>query len=245
MKNQLLKAKLLLKSKLYKNSKRRGNWFFRAFLFVVLACAVIVPVMFGFFKKTDETMWVLVGLGNPGAKYEGNRHNVGFHVVDAIADEYGIGPFKSKFSAQMAEGRIGDQKVVLLKPQTYMNESGRAVGQTLKFFKGTKARTVVFHDELDLAPGKMRVKVGGGVAGHNGLKSIRAHLSSADFRRVRIGIGHPGDKSRVSGFVLSDFSKAEKPMIEDMVSALARRLEVLLTEGDELYMTRVSEALPK
>ncbi|MBX2834617.1 MAG: aminoacyl-tRNA hydrolase [Micavibrio sp.] len=190
-------------------------------------------------------MWVLVGLGNPGAKYEGNRHNVGFHVVDAIADEYGIGPFKSKFSAQMAEGRIGDQKVVLLKPQTYMNESGRAVGQTLKFFKGTKARTVVFHDELDLAPGKMRVKVGGGVAGHNGLKSIRAHLSSADFRRVRIGIGHPGDKSRVSGFVLSDFSKAEKPMIEDMVSALARRLEVLLTEGDELYMTRVSEALPK
>ena len=186
-------------------------------------------------------MWLLVGLGNPGSKYEGNRHNVGFHVIDAIADEYGIGPFKSKFNAEIAEGRIGEQKVVLVKPQTYMNESGQAVGKAAKFFKITKVRTVVFHDELDLAPGKVRVKMGGGVAGHNGLKSIRAHLGSEGFRRVRIGIGHPGDKDRVSGYVLSDFAKAEKPMMEDMLRALSRKIELLLTGEDELYMTKVAE----
>lgn len=198
-----------------------------------------------FFKKAESDMWLLVGLGNPGSKYEGNRHNVGFHVIDALADEYGIGPFKSKFNAEIAEGRIGDQKVVLLKPQTYMNESGQSVGKALKFFKITKARTVVFHDELDLVPGKMRVKMGGGVAGHNGLKSIRAHLGTPDFRRVRIGIGHPGDRNRVSGYVLSDFSKAEKPMVEDMVNSLSAKIDILLNGEDELYMTRVSEALPK
>lgn len=201
--------------------------------------------MFSIFKKSDPDMWLLVGLGNPGAKYEGNRHNVGFHVIDALADEYGIGPFKSKFNAEMAEGRIGEQKVVLLKPQTFMNESGQAVGKVAKFFKITKARTVVFHDELDLAPGKMRVKVGGGVAGHNGLKSIRAHLGSPDFRRVRIGIGHPGDKNKVSSYVLNDFAKAEQPMFEDLVRALSGKIELLLTGEDELYMTKVSEAVPK
>tara|TARA_X000000950_G_C13782452_1_gene605729 strand:+ start:72 stop:755 length:684 start_codon:yes stop_codon:yes gene_type:complete len=223
----------------------RGEIFFRAFLFAVLFSALIVALMFSFFKKSESDMWLLVGLGNPGSKYEGNRHNVGFHVIDAIADEYGIGPFKSKFNAEIAEGRIGDQKAVLIKPQTYMNESGQSVGKAAKFFKITKARTIVFHDELDLAPAKMRVKVGGGVAGHNGLKSIRAHLGSPDFKRVRIGIGHPGDRNRVSGYVLNDFSKAEQPAFEELVGVLARQMEILLTEGDELYMTRVSEALPK
>jgi PTH1 family peptidyl-tRNA hydrolase len=203
--------------------------------------------MFSFLnrKKTRGDMWLFVGLGNPGDKYTKNRHNICFITIDAIADEHGFKPFKAKFQGEMSEGRINDEKVVLLKPQTFMNESGQSVQRAATFFKIPPKRVVVFHDELDLAPLKMRVKFGGGVAGHNGLKSIKAHLKTPDFKRVRIGIGHPGDKSRVSGYVLNDFSKAEAPDFEDLNRALARRAELLLTADDELYMTKVSEDLPK
>ncbi len=186
-------------------------------------------------------MWLLVGLGNPGDKYKNNRHNIGFMVIDAIADEYGIGPFKSKHQGEMTEGRIGDEKVVLLKPQTFMNESGQSVGKCAKFYKIPPERIIVFHDELDLDPGKCRVKTGGGVAGHNGLKSIKAHMGTPEFIRVRIGIGHPGDKNRVSGYVLNDFAKSDVDWVERRVPAMARYVELLL-EGSDDFMTRVAES---
>ncbi len=200
--------------------------------------------MFSFFKsflkkESDLPMWLFVGLGNPGSKYEKNRHNVGFMVIDAVADEYGFSPFKSKFQGALSEGRIGGEKVALLKPQTFMNESGQSVQRVAAFYKIPPKRVVVFHDELDLAPMKMRVKVGGGVAGHNGLKSMRAHLGTADFKRVRIGIGHPGERNRVSGYVLSDFGKSERDGVDRLVDALAGRAQLLLTGDDELYMTKV------
>ena len=187
-------------------------------------------------------MWLIVGLGNPGDKHQKNRHNVGFMAVDEIADEYGIGPFRSKFQSEMAEGRIGGEKVVLLKPQTYMNESGQGVGKAAKFYKIAPERVIVFHDELDLDPGKCRVKLGGGVAGHNGLKSIKAHLGTPDFQRVRIGIGHPGDKNRVSGYVLSDFAKADQEWVELRVPAMARYVDLILSDNADDFMTRVAEA---
>ena len=199
--------------------------------------------MFSFFKKVDPNMWLLVGLGNPGDKYKNNRHNIGFMAIDAIADEYGAPAWRSKFSSQMAEAKIGDEKVVLLKPQTFMNESGQGIGKAAKFYKIPPSRIVIFHDELDLNAGKMRVKTGGGVAGHNGLKSARAHLGTADFKRVRLGIGHPGDKSRVSGYVLSDFAKVEHKWLERLVPALADYAMLLLEGNEDDYMTRVAEAL--
>lgn len=186
-------------------------------------------------------MWLLVGLGNPGDKYKGNRHNIGFMAIDVIADDKGIGPFKSKFQGEMAEGRIGDEKVVLLKPQTYMNESGQSVGKCAKFYKIPPERVIVFHDELDLNPGKLKVKIGGGVAGHNGLKSIKAHLGTEEFVRVRMGIGHPGDKSRVSGYVLSDFAKADAEWLERVIPACGRYADLLLSESRDDFMTRVAE----
>lgn len=175
-------------------------------------------------------MWLIVGLGNPGGKYSGHRHNIGFMVVDGIADKFGFPAYRSKFNAEVAEGRIGGDKVILLKPQTFMNESGQAVGKAANFYKIDPSRIVVFHDELDLKPGERRVKTGGGNAGHNGLKSIQAHLGTADFVRVRIGIGHPGDKDRVSGYVLSDFGKGEfadvfEPLIERLSKAPFEDLE--------------------
>lgn len=184
--------------------------------------------MFSFFKKSDPYMWLLVGLGNPGDKYKNNRHNIGFMAIDGIADGHGFPAFRAKFQGEMSEGRIDGEKVVLLKPRTYMNESGQSVGQAIKFYKIAPERVVVFHDELDLEPGKCKVKVGGGVAGHNGLKSIKAHLGTADFCRVRLGIGHPGDKNRVSGYVLSDFAKAEAVWLERLMPALAKNTALLL-----------------
>lgn len=203
---------------------------------------VLRKIVFSLLKKKSD-MWLLVGLGNPGDKYAKNRHNIGFMAVDEIAREYGFAAWRSKFQSEMAEGRIGDHKVVLLKPQTYMNESGLAIGKAAKFYKIPPTRVVVFHDELDLPPAKMRVKTGGGVAGHNGLKSARAHLGTADFMRVRIGIGHPGDKARVSGYVLSDFAKAEVLVFEQMVAALSSQLVLLLDGRNDDFMTRVSERL--
>lgn len=194
------------------------------------------------FQKMKNDMWLVVGLGNPGDKYKNNRHNIGFMAMDAIAEEFSYAPFKSKFQGELAEGRIDGQKVILLKPQTFMNESGQSVRKAADFYKIAPERICVFHDELDLEPGKVRVKMGGGVAGHNGLKSIKSHLGSDNFMRVRLGIGHPGERERVSGYVLSDFSKSEKDWLERLVPALADNLKLLLEDNDNDYMTRVAEA---
>ncbi|MEX5729828.1 PTH1 family peptidyl-tRNA hydrolase [Rhodovulum iodosum] len=165
-------------------------------------------------------MRLFVGLGNPGAKYAANRHNIGFMAVDRIAEDHGFSPWRDKFQGQVAEGRLGPEKVVLLKPETYMNRSGDAVQAAVQFFKLEPEDVVVFHDELDLAPGKCRVKQGGGHAGHNGLRSIHAHIG-AEYGRVRLGIGHPGDKARVSGYVLSDFAKADRDWLDDLMRGIS------------------------
>ena len=153
-------------------------------------------------------MQIFVGLGNPGGQYAGNRHNIGFMAVDRIAEAHGFGPWKSRFQGRVAEGRLGGDKLLLLKPDTFMNRSGQAVGEAMRFYKLAAEDVTVFHDELDLAPGKCRVKTGGGHAGHNGLRSIHGHIGEA-YHRVRLGIGHPGRKELVSGYVLHDFAKAD------------------------------------
>lgn len=175
-------------------------------------------------------MQLFVGLGNPGAKHARNRHNIGFMALDTIAAEHGFGPWRSKFQAEIAEGRIGSSKILLVKPQTFMNESGRAVGEAVRFFRSDPTDVLVFHDELDLQPGKVRVKQGGGHAGHNGLRSLHAHIGAA-YRRVRLGIGHPGDKSRVSGYVLHDFAVADKEWLKPLLDAIAREAR-FLADGD-------------
>ncbi|HET6468022.1 MAG TPA: aminoacyl-tRNA hydrolase [Geminicoccaceae bacterium] len=185
-------------------------------------------------------MKLLVGLGNLGADYARHRHNVGFMAVDAIAERHRLGPWKRKFQGLIAEGQLGPERVVLLKPQTWMNESGRAVGEAARFHKIPPGDVIVFHDELDLAPGKVRVKQGGGVAGHNGLRSIDAHLGSRDFWRVRIGIGHPGDKERVLGHVLGDFAKAERVWLAELLDAIADAAEFLVAGEDGRFMNRVA-----
>ncbi|WP_375458648.1 aminoacyl-tRNA hydrolase [uncultured Enterovirga sp.] len=176
-------------------------------------------------------MRLFVGLGNPGSRYGGNRHNVGFMAVDAIARAHAAQPWRRRFQGQAGEALLGGEKVVLLKPETFMNDSGRAVGEAQRFFKLTPADTVVFHDELDLAPGKLRVKTGGGNAGHNGLRSITA-LCGNEYRRVRIGIGHPGHKDLVHGYVLRDFATDEQPWLDDLLRAVADHA-VLLAAGDD------------
>ncbi|RNF34236.1 aminoacyl-tRNA hydrolase [Paracoccus methylarcula] len=165
-------------------------------------------------------MKLIVGLGNPGTKYANNRHNIGFLAVDRIAADHGLGPWKSRFQGQVAEGRLGDIRVTLLKPQTFMNLSGQSVGEAMRYLKLTPADVTVLHDELDLAPGKCRVKRGGGHAGHNGLRSIHQHIG-ADYDRVRLGIGHPGHKDRVAGYVLSDFAKADQEWLDDLLRGVS------------------------
>jgi peptidyl-tRNA hydrolase, PTH1 family len=176
-------------------------------------------------------MKLLIGLGNPGARYAGNRHNIGFMALDAIARAQSAAPWRARFKGECAEALIGGEKCLLLKPGTFMNLSGEAAGEAARFFKLAVGDLIVFHDELDLAPGKLRVKLGGGDAGHNGLRSITQHLSGA-YLRVRMGIGHPGAKELVSPYVLSDFSKAEWPWVEDLCTACARRV-ALLVSGEE------------
>lgn len=188
-----------------------------------------------------EPMWLLIGLGNPGDKYEKNRHNVGFMAVDGIAQSYGFPAYKSKFDGLVAEGRIDGQKVAIIKPQTYMNESGRCVGPFAKFFKVTPNRIIVFYDELDLPPGKLRVKQGGGSGGHNGIKSLDAHLGRPDYWRVRLGIGHPGDKDRVTGYVLGDFSKTENKWLSGWLDIIVSNAPLLLNDKSNDFMTRVAE----
>jgi PTH1 family peptidyl-tRNA hydrolase len=175
-------------------------------------------------------MQLFVGLGNPGAKYAGNRHNVGYMAVDRIAAAHGFGPWRAKFQGSVSEGRLGSEKVVLLKPETFMNNSGQSVGEALRFYKLTPAELTVFHDEIDLAPGKLRVKQGGGHAGHNGLRSLHAHIGDA-YRRVRIGVGHPGHKDAVPAYVLKDFAKADEAWLADLLDGIADGAAAL-AEGD-------------
>ncbi len=191
-------------------------------------------------------MILMVGLGNPGAKYAGNRHNVGFMAVDRIASDHGFGPWRARFQGLSAEGRLGEIRVTLLKPQGYMNLSGQSVGEAMRYLKLTPAEVVVLHDELDLAPGVCRIKSGGGHAGHNGLRSIHQHIGEG-YRRLRIGIGHPGHKDRVTGHVLSDFAKAEEPMLDDLLRGISEGAGALASgDGAALGMALAARmAAPK
>lgn len=184
-------------------------------------------------------MQLWVGLGNPGAQYAMHRHNVGFMAVDAIAEVHGFSPEKKGFQGWTREGRIGPDKILLLKPATFMNESGRAVGEAMRFYKLDTQDVTVFHDELDLAPFKVKVKTGGGTAGHNGLRSTEAHIGN-EFRRVRIGIGHPGHKERVTGHVLGNYAKAEIDDLADVLGAIAAEAKWLADGDDPRFMSEVA-----
>lgn len=188
-------------------------------------------------------MQLFVGLGNPGGAHARNRHNVGFMAVDAIAAAHGFGPWRAKFQGEIAEGRLGTGKVLLLKPATWMNLSGDSVRAALRFYKLEPGDVTVFHDELDLAPGRVRVKSGGGHAGHNGLRSIDAHVGPA-FTRVRIGIGHPGDKRLVSPYVLGDFARADADWLDDLLRGIADGAPALATGDPAAFLAAVTRRLP-
>lgn len=187
-------------------------------------------------------MILMAGLGNPGAKYQNNRHNIGFMAAEAIHRRHRFAPWRQRFQGLCAEGVIGGEKVLLLMPGTFMNESGRAVGEAMRFFKIALGDVVVFHDELDLPPARLRVKTGGGNAGHNGLRSITAQCGN-DYRRVRMGIGHPGDKALVHAYVLNDFAKAEMPWVEDLCAACADHAEMLASGDDAAFQNRIHLAM--
>ena len=187
-------------------------------------------------------MLLFVGLGNPGARYAGNRHNIGFMVVDAIAKRHGITPWRRRFQGVAADGPIGSERVQLLLPGTFMNDSGRAVAEAAHFYKLGISEIVVFHDELDLPPAKVRVKVGGGVAGHNGLRSVSAHIGN-EYKRVRIGIGHPGDKDLVQPYVLSDFARTDRPWVEALCGIIADNAELLARGQDASFQNKVHLAM--
>jgi PTH1 family peptidyl-tRNA hydrolase len=184
-------------------------------------------------------MKILVGLGNPGSKYEQNRHNVGFMALEAVARDCTASSWRRRFQGQTAEAEIGGTKCLLLKPDTYMNESGRAVGEAVRFYKLSAADVIVFHDELDLEPGKLRVKNGGGHAGHNGLRSISAHIGN-DFARVRIGIGHPGSREAVTHYVLHDFSREDRKWLEELLPAIAKSVPYLVKGDDARFMNEIA-----
>ena len=188
-------------------------------------------------------MRLLVGLGNPGPKHRDNRHNIGFMAADEIVRRYNLSAPRSRFQSDTFEGTIDGEKVLLLKPTTFMNESGRAVGEAARFFKLDPEDIIVFHDEIDLAAGTVRVKRGGGHAGHNGLRSIHAHLGSPDYARVRLGVGHPGDKEKVHGHVLSDFSKQDQKWVEAELDAIAQALPALFDGRDSDFMSQVAMAV--
>lgn len=189
-------------------------------------------------------MILLVGLGNPGAEYQGHRHNVGFMAADEIARTHGFGPWRRKFQGEIAEGLIAGEKALALKPQTFMNESGRAVGEAAAFYKMAPVNIVVFYDEIDLAPGRFRMKTGGGAAGHNGIRSIIASPVGEGFRRARIGVGHPGHKDRVHSYVLGNFAKADRYWLDRLLKALADAASLLVKEGDERYQAEVMRLAP-
>ncbi|SMX31499.1 aminoacyl-tRNA hydrolase [Actibacterium lipolyticum] len=184
-------------------------------------------------------MRLFVGLGNPGAKYAGNRHNIGFMAVDRIAEDHGFSPWRTKFQGVIAEGRLGREKVLLLKPETFMNLSGQSVGEALRFYKLTPDDVTVFHDELDLAPGKCRVKTGGGHAGHNGLRSIHGHIGES-YHRVRLGVGHPGHKDKVASYVLNDFAKADQNWLDDLIRGISDGAPALADGDTGRFMNAVA-----
>ena len=188
-------------------------------------------------------MILIVGLGNPGPKYAENRHNVGYMAVDRIASDHAFGPWRARFQGEAAEGRLGETRVTLLKPGTFMNLSGQSVGEAMRYLKLEPAEVIVLHDELDLAPGKVRLKTGGGHAGHNGLRSIHQHVGES-YRRLRIGIGHPGHKDRVQGHVLSDFHKVDQQWVADLLRAVADAAPLLAAGEDEKYQTEVMRLAP-
>jgi len=187
-------------------------------------------------------MLLFVGLGNPGASYAGNRHNIGFMAVDAIAKHHGFPSWRRRFQGVATEGALGREKVLLLLPGTYMNESGRAVAEAMHFYKMQLGDISVFHDEIELPPAKVRVKVGGGIAGHNGLRSISAHVGN-DYRRVRIGVGHPGVKELVHPHVLGDFAKDERPWVETLCDAIADNADLLAQGKDSSFQNKVHLAM--
>ena len=188
-------------------------------------------------------MHILIGQGNPGPKYARNRHNLGFMVVDAIADHYRFSPWRAKFSGQVCEGTVAGHKLLLMKPETFYNETGRAVQAAVKFYKLGPGDVTVFHDEIDLAPGRVRVKEGGGHVGNNGVRSLIAHLGP-DFRRVRLGVGHPGDKALVMPHVLSDFAKADEDWRDALIAACVKALPLLFDAGSERYQTEIMRLAP-
>jgi peptidyl-tRNA hydrolase, PTH1 family len=187
-------------------------------------------------------MLLLVGLGNPGAGYAGNRHNIGFMAVGEIAKSRGIGPWRRRFQGVACEGPIGGERLLLLMPGTYMNDSGRAVAEAAQFYKLAPGAVTVFHDEIELPPGKVRVKTGGGIAGHNGLRSISEHIGN-DYRRVRIGVGHPGHKDLVEHYVLSDFAKSERSWVEALTAVLADNVDLLVRGEDASFQNKVHLAM--
>jgi peptidyl-tRNA hydrolase, PTH1 family len=184
----------------------------------------------------------VVGLGNPGSKYAGNRHNIGFMAVDEIVRRHNFSSWRKKFQSEMSEGVLAGEKVLVLKPQTYMNESGRAVGDAVRFHNIPLENVYVFYDELDLEPGKLRVKLGGGAAGHNGIRSIAAHITP-DFKRVRLGIGHPGVKDLVQPHVLSDFAKSDREWLSKLLEGVADEVELLAEAKDEKFQSKVALVL--
>ena len=184
-------------------------------------------------------MRLLVGLGNPGPKYARHRHNIGYMAVDRIAEDHGFGPWRSKFQGVISEGRLGSEKVVLLKPETFMNLSGQSVGEAMRFFKLDPEEVTVFHDEIDLAPAKLRVKTGGGHAGHNGLRSLHAHIGDA-YQRVRMGVGHPGRKEAVPGHVLRDFAKVDAEWLDDVLRGVSDGAPALAAGDAGRFMNAVS-----
>ena len=185
-------------------------------------------------------MKLIVGLGNPGQKYARNRHNIGFMVLDRIAEDHGFAPWKSKHQGLLSEGRFGADRAVLLKPQTFMNKSGDSVGAAMRFYKLAPEDVIVCHDEIDLAPGKVRWKQGGGHAGHNGLRSVHAHIG-ADYGRVRLGVGHPGDKNAVPGYVLRDFPKADEGWLDDVIRGCADGAPHLAAGDGSKFMNAVAQ----
>ncbi len=188
-------------------------------------------------------MLLLVGLGNPGPRHAGNRHNIGFMAVDEVVRRYGFGPWRTRFSGRAAEGRIEGGKVLALEPETYMNESGRAVGEAVRFYKlEPETQVIVIYDEIDLKPGKVKVKLGGGAGGHNGIRSIDSHIGR-DYRRLRLGVGHPGDKDLVHGHVLQDFAKVEVAGRDKLIDAVASELPRLIAGDDSGFMSRLAHIM--
>ena len=187
-------------------------------------------------------MHLIVGLGNPGPKYQGNRHNIGFMAVDAIVRRHGFSPWRKRFQGEASEGMLAGEKVLVLKPMTYMNESGRAAGEAMRFYDIDPSQLIVFYDELDLAPGKLRVKLGGGAAGHNGIRSLISHCGP-HFVRVRMGIGHPGDKALVQPHVLSDFAKADQAWLSPLLDAVADHVPLLVQGEEGSFQNKVHLAL--